>query len=360
MKIKTVLAAAGLALGATAGSALADYTYPTFNLSGDRAQTNAWGSLDLSTVGTPTAGLYTGAEIFLDWSSTGNSATNNDNAWSSEARSAFASAGGTGTGTNPTYPGGTTNYTATVGTPTNGASNANNVLNLRFNQTFGQTYNAANPLFWNIRQAFTGFTGQDVTWANIRITLKSFVPPTPPTAIDLGTIGGNNTMAMGTAAYNSISPVQWFKFTLAQSIPAAQVGKWLSIDTLGTNISGGTIIPNDTEIALYDSNGFRIGNNDDHGPGTIRESVLTYGDLPSSDFAGVTGTGVDNGALAAGVYYIAVSPFDLAAGAGGFTATHSPITGVQGSYKVTVKIPAPGSMALLGLGGLLAARRRRA
>lgn len=364
MKIKTVLAAAGLALGATAGSALADFTFPAFNLTGDRAQTNAWPGAGAINLAGATPGLYSGYEILLDWTSTGNSPTNNNNAWSSEARSAFASAGGTGTGTNPTYPGGTTNYTPTVATPTNGASNANNLLNLRFAGTFALNYDAANPLFWNFRQSFTGFTTQDVTWSNIRITLKSFVPPTPPSAIDLGSIGtgSGNTMLMGSAAYNSISPVQWFKFTLTESIPAATVSKWLSIDTLGNTLNGGLIDDSDTEIALYDSNGFRVGNNDDHNPGsgTLRESILTYGDLGSSDFAGFTGTGLDNGALAAGVYYIAVSPFDLVAGAGGFTATHSPLLGTAGDYKVTVRIPAPGSMALLGLGGLLAARRRRA
>lgn len=364
MKKSVLFAAVGLALGASS-AAMADFTFPSFNIGPDVAQVNTWSGIALNNASIP-AGLYTGYEVLLDWQSTGNSGTNNNNAWSSEARFNFASAVATGGTTTATVPGGTTAYTALNSStaPTGSGGNGNNVNNIGWSGSFSSVYNAANPLAFNFRQAFAGFSTQDVTWSNVRIKLVSFVPPTPPAnAIDLGTVGGNNTIAMGVATYTA-NQVNWFKFTLTQSIPAADVGKWLSVDTYGNTLTGGDFGDNDTEIALYDSNGILVGNNDDHAfGGSQTESLLTYGDLASSDFVGATGTGVDNGALAAGVYYIAASPFNLNAGAG-FAATVTPSIEagqtLAGDIKVTVKIPAPGAFALLGLGGLVAARRRRA
>ncbi len=356
MKIKTVLAAAGLALGATAGSALADYTFTTI-FSGNLAAgtSTSYVNNNLATAEAIPAGLYSGYEVFVDWQQTAPLSTSQ---WSSDMRVGFSSTGGSGTSLTGTL------FTATGGVgPTNGVSNNNGgavFSNLRFASNFSGIYSGGNPLQLGIRSSFGPATPS--SWTNIRVTLKSFVPPAPPAgAIDLGLIGGNNTMAMGTTPYVT-GQVSWFKFTLAQAVPAAVANKWLSVDTYGNTLSATSFGPNDTEIALYDSNGFLVGNNDDSNGNA--ESLLTYGDLPTSDWAGATGTGVNNGALAAGVYYIAVSPFNMTPGAA-FAATvvpgtPAPGTTLAGDLKVTVAIPAPSSMALLGLGGLLAARRRRA
>jgi len=352
MKITTVLAAAGLALGATS-SVLADYTFTTiFNGNLAAGTATSYVNRNLATAETIPAGLYSGYEVFVDWQQTAPLSTSQ---WSNDMRVGFSSTGGSGTGLTGTL------HTATGGAgPTNGANTNNGgalFSNLRFAGNFTTLFSGGNPLQLGFRSSFGAATPS--TWSNIRVTLKSFVPPAPPAgAIDLGTVGySNQTNVMGTTPYVT-GQVSWFKFTLADAIPAAVATKWLSIDTYGNTLSATSFGPGDTEIALYDSNGFVVGNNDDsNGNG---ESLLTYGDLATSDWAGSTGTGVDNGALPAGVYYIAVSPYNLTPGAA-FAATVAPGSPAPvGDLKVTVAIPAPGSMALLGLGGLLATRRRRA
>lgn len=316
MKRIALLAAAGLA-ASLAPSALADYTYPTFSLSGNRAATNTYAGLDLSTLGTAPAGTYVGFRIQLDWDSEP-PGTSGSHAWSNEARVAFATAAGSGTG--PTYPGGTTIYRAET-SPTNGASNASDVLDLNFVGGFNSAYGGgANPLFWNYRQSFAS-TLNTVNWNNVRITLTEAVRPT---CIDLGYLSSGASVNFNTEG------------------------------TLPTTA--------DTEIGVYDNNGNLLGSDDDAGTGN----------LSSLNLAG----------LADGTYYIAVGFFNTNFGAIGWNATSaSTATGsihlnvVSGAETLSadtaslaagqvawycVTIPTPGTAGLLGLGALMAARRRRA
>ena len=163
----------------------------------------------------------------------------------------------------------------------------------------------------------------DAFWDSLSITFNAFVPPTPPACINLGT-------------WNATQ-----------------------IDTLNSGISGnGT----DTEIALYDSNGILLGSNDDHSTGA-----------PAFNFNSLLGgLSLTDGA----VYYVAVGGFNSAF-SNGFSATAGTATGdyrlningVQGVANGSLTAggmnwycftaPAPSALALLGLGGMVAGRRRR-
>ena len=142
-------------------------------------------------------------------------------------------------------------------------------------------------------------------------------------------------MLMGQNAYVG-NTVQWYKITLGAAIPA---GDLFRVHTYGNTLTGGQFGNEDTEIALFNSLGNVIASNDD-----------LNGNL-WSDIRVTTG-------LAAGDYYVAAAAYNLAFGAG-FSATAGDAGSPTGNIKLTV-IPAPGSLALLGLGGLMAARRRRA
>lgn len=349
-----LIAAFGTAFGA-AGVASADFTFPVFNLGPDVGATNTFTGLDLSTIASIPAGNYIGFNMLVDWTSTGNSATNFDNAWSSEARVHFASAAGTGTG--PTLPGGTTVHRV-VTSPSNGLSNANNLTDLRFSGAFGVPFDGTTPFFLNYRQVFAGFSTQDITWANIRLTLLEPAPPVPgdrqSNALDLGVFGvGDMKMAQGTLA--STTNLAWYKFTLNSPVGASEAHSWLEMFTNGSNF--------DTEMGLYDSLGNRIANNDDEGE--LSRSALSFGTGSGEQIGGIgfgdaggpfIGAGQNGATLAAGDYYVVIGGFDTVFGASNFAVTAGAATG---NYKLTI-VPAPGALALLGLGGLVAARRRRA
>ncbi len=124
----------------------------------------------------------------------------------------------------------------------------------------------------------------------------------------------------------------------------------------------------DTQLFLFDANGLGVSHNDDAGGLQSR----------------ITGQFV----LAPGIYHLAVSGYnrDPLDAAGGLIWNNSPFSterapdgpaaanpiagwggsGGTGAYTITLtgaefcQVPAPGAMAILGLGGLAAARRRRA
>lgn len=128
--------------------------------------------------------------------------------------------------------------------------------------------------------------------------------------------------------------------------------------TFNINTEGTTGV-SDTEIALFRSDGFLIGQDDDSGTGNL------------SSF--------NAGALADGTYYVAVGAFNSFFG-NAFSASSG--SNLTGAYNVNVTngmstlgtggtlaageiqwycftVPTPGSVALFGLAGLVAARRRR-
>lgn len=346
-----------MALLASAGVASADFTFPTFQLGPDVGAVNTWQNLNMSSIASIPAGNYVGFSMLIDWQSVNNSPTNNQNAWSNEARVQFASAAGTGTSTQPTVPGGTTVHRVTTESG-NDAGNANNINNMLFSGPFGTAFNGTTPFFLNFRQTFASFTTQDITWANIRLTLLEPAPPVPgdvqATAIDLGTLEvGGMLMTQGTLPSQTTN-LMWHKFTIDTPVSASDAHAWLE---LMSNDSGF-----DTEIGLYDSAGNLLDSDDDDGFGA--QSVLSYGagsgellgGTGTTDTLAVIGAGQDGGMLAAGEYYVVIGGFNTVFGASNFSVTAGTATG---DFKLTI-VPAPGALALLGLGGLVAARRRRA
>ncbi len=327
---------AGLAGLAASSAAMADFT---FSLSNQSNVTTSWRSINLTTAASIPNDTYTGVRIQYDFDSNPNG-TSSSHAWSNEGRATLSSTGGSGTGTSPTFGGGNTNWTSGVTIVTGGASNANDVAGIRFNLNFTSplNFNGSQSIFWNYRQAFGNAAGQQVDWNNVSVTFISFVPPTPPAgAINLGTLAPGG-MLMAQTPYVS-NTVQWYKFTLGTAIPA---GDQFLAHTFGNTLSGGQFGTEDTEIALFNSAGNVLGNNDD--TGSFRWSTL-------SSTAG----------LAAGDYYIAASAYNLAVGPSFSASVVDAVAvggAVTGDIKLTI-IPAPATAGLLGLGGLLAARRRR-
>lgn len=149
-------------------------------------------------------------------------------------------------------------------------------------------------------------------------------------------------------------------------------GSWLDITSNGStnpDASGA-----DTEIGLYFGTGAAatlVGEDDDDGIGLT--STLSYGDgsgLMLGDSFNLGGDGLangeDGGSLAAGFYTLIVGEFStgfpgVLGDFGGDTGdeavdyTVSFYTNDQGFFVV----PTPGAAAVLGLGGLVAVRRRR-
>ena len=169
-------------------------------------------------------------------------------------------------------------------------------------------------------QAVTGTSAQ---WANTVLTLGVDTPTAPAStpAMEGGSI--TTTLAAG--------EVQFYSFVAS--------GGALTIDTEGSSLA----TSNDTELGLYDSNGVLVDTDDDGGTSLL--SLLTF--APGELTAGET-------------YYLAAGAFNTTYG-GAFNATStSTNTGTLVINGVSLAVPEPTSLALLGLGGLAALRRRRA
>lgn len=125
--------------------------------------------------------------------------------------------------------------------------------------------------------------------------------------------------------------VQWYRFT--------GLGGALEAEVL---VSSGYT---DTMLAAFDSAGNLLGSDDDDGAGLL--SLISASDniLVPSD----------------GVIYLAVTNFRNPLGSDANPASYinDPTSTTEGSLRLRV-VPTPGAAALLGLGGLVGLRRRRA
>lgn len=152
------------------------------------------------------------------------------------------------------------------------------------------------------------------------------------------------------------------RFTI--SVDVTQGSLWaLQLDSFGSHALG-----SDTELALYNSDGSQIlAINDDAGNDSL-DAYLGFGDAPQfqNPFNGTTRQGnISNQIdLAAGTYLVVIGPYDTIWDS--FDAQLTEVDNFQGRGEwlcqvLLYQIPAPGSLALLGLGTLaIGGRRRRA
>ncbi len=198
---------------------------------------------------------------------------------------------------------------------------------LTWTGSFTQTYTGG-PLNLRVRQARLGTVA---FWNNITLTfIEGDIPaPTPPAAADLGSLVVGATSACDLLPSNWVT---WFKFVTGD-VQAADCDV-LRIDTMGSLLDGGIYGDgDDSEIALYDSQGFLIATNDDIDQiGGELLSALAFGadegvPVPSS------------GDLPAGEYYIAVAGFDTEFSIAGFQVI--PDSAVLGSINLNVNYGFP-------------------
>ncbi len=166
------------------------------------------------------------------------------------------------------------------------------------------------------------FGGSTAEWANTMFTLgfDSVMPP-PATETFLDADG----MIMSTLDEGE---VEFFEFDYDGTSDFA-------ISTAGTDLDPS----NDTELALYDSSGAVVLTNDDSG--TLLSALVVSG-----------------GDLDAGTYFLAAGGFNTTFG-DDFQATSTSVNSGPLTITGLSVVPEPTSLALLGLGGLAALRRRR-
>ena len=214
----------------------------------------------------------------------------------------------------------------------------------------------------------------DARWNLLNLTVNPVVAPSGTNVTNLGTIGLNGAQITGTT--NALNPVQWYRFVLPNNA-TFNSGRWFDITTRANGAAF------DTSVALFrGSDGALLSIDDEDGTGSF--SQLSFGSPSITPFTGasagnrgsgaiytgsasaVGGHGRDS-ALDAGEYYVAVGHYTSAFNAAGTAVTASEGFGTSaptafGSFtlNLTTNIPAPGALALVGMGGLVAARRRRA
>ncbi len=153
------------------------------------------------------------------------------------------------------------------------------------------------------------------------------------------------------------------RFTLDRNVVQGS-GYGLQLDSFGSNDLG-----SDTELALYTGDGLQIlAINDDYDSGNVLDAYIAAGDAPQpgNPFNGTTRQGniTNEINLLAGTYLVVIGPYNTTWDS--FDAQATVVDNLQGSGEwlcsvLLYEIPAPGSLALLGLGTIaLGGRRRRA
>lgn len=381
------LAAASPAMGGS-------YTFEAFNPD-PAGVSNRWRSqnmLNLLGGNQIPVGTYVGYDVQVDWS--GNL---NEPALSSrDARMIFTTAAIPATSTQgfPIPLTGPTRYTTNVARePDNGSyyddnddftftPDSNGVNNLRFRGGFNNNYvvtdsSAAPALNLGFRHQFTG---TDYNWSNVRVTLYDNYTEMLG-ATDLGVLTPGTTSI--TVPYNRTNNVQWFKFQIGE---AMSLGDFLTVDTLGTQLAGLKHGQNDTQLILWNSSGNAFGNTD-HTPGSDdfslngarKESMIGVGDVGSSPLADASGYWATDVLFPGQDFYVSVSPRLDSEYAFNLTEPNTLQPGMPFALRSSMQLatpgvdptgfytinfntniaPAPGAAALLGIGGLLASRRRR-
>jgi hypothetical protein len=205
---------------------------------------------------------------------------------------------------------------------------------------------AAGDVNFQWYESFDDGAGADATWDTVTYDFGSNAVFNGNFA--LGSLP-NTATPVTHAGSHVAGGLDFFTFSIADAV--AHGGGYLNIATS----AGATGSMSDTELALYDSLGNLVWTDDDSGPGFFSEMSFGSSDpLAAPDL--VAGSSGAN--LAAGSYTLVTGGYDTVFAAT-LAGTHTPGTNA-GNYNLALTyVPAPGALALLGLGGLVATRRRR-
>ena len=163
---------------------------------------------------------------------------------------------------------------------------------------------------------------------------------------------GSNTVTSSSAAFGNFNGTHYTEFNLQSSFTnagAAEYARLWAAPTLGgaASITGGTFISADLDITFGGLEGSQTS------PGVIES--FNHPTSVSGSFSAIFQNTGSDGSLHG--FYVAEFTFNMDSWA--FGQDNADLNGdFSDSYFATV--PAPASAALLGLGGLIAARRRRA
>ncbi len=151
-----------------------------------------------------------------------------------------------------------------------------------------------------------------------------------------------------------------------------RVDDWSLFLASATDVSGLGSPESDTQMFLFAANGTGIAMNDDAVGGGLRSEFengnAIYSGRTNGEIVWIAISGYNQDPTSGGQTIWANSPFNVtrapdgvnpAGAVDGWTGTNT--TG--GDYRITLRgvsaVPAPGALALLGLGGLVVGRRRR-
>lgn len=196
-------------------------------------------------------------------------------------------------------------------------------------------------------ESFDDGAGADANWADVSYEFGNGTSTIVNGNVNVGALAGDGSTYHYDGSHVS-GGLDFFTFTIGGVNNASD---FLSIRMN----AGATGSMTDTEVALYDSLGNLVATDDDGGPGLY--SLLTFG--AADPYASPDTTPGDDGlTLAAGAYTLVTGGFNT-----NFTANIANIVAGTnaGTYSLDMNysVPAPGALALLGLGGLIAGRRRR-
>jgi hypothetical protein len=199
-------------------------------------------------------------------------------------------------------------------------------------------------------ESFSDGAGADAVWDTVTYSFGGAVIENGNFSLGSAPIDG---VTRSTAGSNVAGGLDFYTITIPNGV--THISQWLNIKTSQPAGAAGY----DSELAIYDAAGNKIAEDDDGATGTGLYSMLSFGDAdPLGDSVDPSNTAPGaNGSLAAGTYTIVVGGYNTA-----FGATIGSITAgaAAGAYSLDVTyVPAPGAVALMGLAGLVAGRRRR-
>lgn len=163
---------------------------------------------------------------------------------------------------------------------------------------------------WKFRFSESDYdeAGIDARWTSVTFALDDGVAPPPPT-IDLGALGHDGVHRSDSLDSDDVN---WYRFELTRPLSETN-GTYMEIYTAGSQLDFDADegeYPDDTAIALYDSNGWLVASNDDNEVAPDeRWSLLQFGAYSPHLKE-----------LPAGVYYLAVSASSWFAESGNFDA----------------------------------------